>query len=198
MKLKETLEEVKINIIKMEDKKNSANLIHFFNFDSENSSESKGSIEGIDKNLLKKIGILKQDVPMGDFWNDCHNFCNQRTDFLLEEADEWIEKEISIRNDEDMRLLQISGKITSWLMNKMIDKIETIIDDSKQEKHSTLSKEVSNLVEGSMFKKFCADNKLDPESVEITNRPMIQSGGNYNFNMNNPDDDILADRKSVV
>ena len=65
-------------------------------------------------------------------------------------------------------------------------KFETIIDEEKRVRHEDISNDIKKIVEKESFqKRFTEKYKLSQiklESLEITTKPTIQSGGKYDLN----------------
>lgn len=80
--------------------------------------------------------------------------------------------------------MKISSKYSCFIMESLIKKFETIVDQDKKVTHDALSNEMLSLTEKPQFlKKFIEKIKqnVDDKGFSLMFNPIIQSGGKYDI-----------------
>jgi len=85
---------------------------------------------------------------------------------------------LAVKDSNGIGTITKSAELTTRVLRKfLLDKIEGVIDDEKDIKHSLLAEETEDvIVEPKKVK-----SKLDPNDVESCYTPIIMSGGNYDL-----------------
>jgi len=137
-------------------------------------------------NSTSKVGVLNEPAlgPLNDEWNKSLISSSKKIDFV--NLNLFVDEVMSVKDNDEIDALKVSGKFACSLMSKLIKNFESIIDDEKTVSHKTISNQIKALIEDNLnFKKqFKEKNKLnnvDVDQLEIIFPPIIQSGGNYDM-----------------
>lgn len=54
---------------------------------------------------------------------------------------------MSVKTQDEISALRISGKFTEFVFKELIEKVETVIDEQKNEKHDFISRKIEALLD---------------------------------------------------
>jgi len=136
---------------------------------------TKGSGKG------EKLGVLGKEAPLGAFAEQTKEAVDAAG---LERADVTKGFGLALAPKDSVELghLRTAAKLTSRLLRKVfVDEMETIIDEEKKVKHSTIAGKLNAHLETPEKLKLLHSKKdvIDADDVEACFEPAVQSGGSY-------------------
>jgi nucleosome binding factor SPN SPT16 subunit len=105
----------------------------------------------------------------------------------------FFEKATMIKSSSEVTDMKDCGTVVSKIFKKIVDEIETIIDQETSRTHLEISEEISKVLEDpKTLKKFIGE-KMDSQFLENPDKIVIQSGGNFDLWFNaSPDTNKLS------
>lgn len=156
-------------------------------------------IETISKNNITRIGYLKEERNIGDgeYLQGWYNIL-EKGNYQLSEFDQALALLFAIKSIEEGENIRKSSRaVSSLLSGQLKARIESIIDDGSSVNHHILAKETEDAIEkASSIEGFPED--IEPDNLELSFPPLIQSGGIYNIAQGVPCDENNLNFDTII
>ena len=128
-------------------------------------------------NSVEKLGFFKKEKQFGKIATHFMEVAKTKLDLVDFAAN--IQIFLSVKEQEDVQLVEASAKLTTVFFKKLNDEIEEVIDSGNQVKHSFISDKVDSIMDKSRKK----PNKwgYKGEFYDFAYAPVIQSNSQYNL-----------------
>ena len=140
--------------------------------------EVKKQSGGAEKPLL---GVLSKEKHEGTFfetWNACVDKESAAKDLIKADVSAGFASVLSVKSSDEQTNSKKAAYLSSQAMIKyVIPQVETIIDEEKKVKHSTLS----SLIEDRLLEPSKLEVRLKRDKVNTCYAPIVQSGGTYDL-----------------
>ena len=157
------------------------------------SGDNEKTINTILENIITdcnkdkvNIGMIKSERGIGTLVPEFEKCLNEKKSIQIIDTPDIVDEIFEIKDNEEIENIKTASKFASMVLQYTNQKFETIIDEEKRVRHEDLSNDIKKIVEKEGFqKKFTDKYKLSQiklESLEITTKPTIQSGGKYDLN----------------
>eukprot|EP00639_Heterosigma_akashiwo_P009747 CAMPEP_0194596634 /NCGR_PEP_ID=MMETSP0292-20121207/25794_1 /TAXON_ID=39354 /ORGANISM="Heterosigma akashiwo, Strain CCMP2393" /LENGTH=1079 /DNA_ID=CAMNT_0039456969 /DNA_START=80 /DNA_END=3319 /DNA_ORIENTATION=+ len=140
-----------------------------------------------------KVGYFTKETFSGGI---VAGFDAQLEEAGLEKADigQGVATVLAVKGEAELELVKRAAAITNRVLkNALVDELETIIDETKEVKHSELAAKVAAVIEDPSK----IGLKVPPEHVEVSAMPVIQSGGAYDLRVSAQSTDAVL-RADVI
>lgn len=155
---------------------------------------------GYVKGESPKVGLFLQDKNQGQFAEEVLN--SLPAHFQRSDAGEFFEKVSSVKTSSELEALSKAGKTSEFIVQKVILRIEDIINDEEKISHATVSDKIKKTLEDIdsrdylKFKKSNPDILLDQIDTSIPIK--IQSGGKYTFEVTDESNNELIKADTIT
>ncbi|KAJ5888869.1 FACT complex subunit s.t1.c16 [Penicillium taxi] len=139
------------------------------------------------KTAGKKVGTLSNNTTIGPFADDWKRAL-EAISKDVEEVDVTpaLSAVLSIKDPEELIAIRNASRACSALMSEyFVDEMSGLLDEEKQITHKALAAKVDNKVDDVKFFKKTArlSGEFDPEQIDWSHEPVIQSGGTYDLKL---------------
>jgi nucleosome binding factor SPN SPT16 subunit len=144
-----------------------------------------------------QIGVVPNEKPSGSLSQEWESLLNKLS-LPTNDCMATLNEIYSSKDNTELDYLKLSSKYSCFVMESLIRKFETIVDQDKKVTHDTLSGEMITLTEKPQFiKKFIDKVKqnVDEKAFSLMFNPIIQSGGKYDISnlCTNNNDNLSSD-----
>lgn len=157
------------------------------------NGENEKTIDKILSNIITdcnkdkiKIGMIKSEKGIGSLVPEFEKCLKENQSIEIIDTPDIVDEIFETKDDDEIENIKMASKFASMILKYTIQKFETIIDDEKKVKHEDLANDIKKIVEKESFQKKFTDkyklNQIKLESLEVTTKPTIQSGGKYDLN----------------
>jgi nucleosome binding factor SPN SPT16 subunit len=87
-----------------------------------------------------------------------------------------------VKDRQELEKVRKAGKLCSTLESRLLKDIEDIIEDEQSRDHSAVAKKIEEILENETeIKRLEKKFNIDMGCADFPQKPLIQSGGIYNF-----------------
>lgn len=132
-----------------------------------------------------RIGYVKKDVPLGNFTT---GFLKALSNQSIEVGDcsAGFSSILAVKDTAAQNQIRKSAELSSLVLRKwLVPEIETVIDEEKKIKHSTMAEKCEDIISDPSK----VGSSIKPDNVESCYTPIIMSGGNYDLKPSASSDD---------
>jgi nucleosome binding factor SPN SPT16 subunit len=131
------------------------------------------------------VGVFEKDHSEGKFIDELRAAVPAK--FQLKDAADFFEALAGRKTATEQAQLEKSGRVTAFVLKKLISRIEDIINDEEKISHAQVADKMRQILEAedsAELAKFSKQNSdVDTTQIELPLPIKIQSGGSYSFDL---------------
>ncbi|GMM33338.1 chromatin-remodeling protein [Saccharomycopsis crataegensis] len=137
------------------------------------------------KSAGDKVGVLTKDKFEGKFVDEWNSVWSKEEDAITKvDIGAGLSQVMEVKDDEEIRYTRLACRASSIMLDYFSDEMVTIVDEEKSITNMKLSEKIENKIDDAKFfndKKKKLSNDFDPNSLDWSYSPIIQSGGKFDL-----------------
>ena len=135
---------------------------------------------------FKRLGYFKKEKQGGEMIK-MFNSELEKEEIELVDVTSSVQRFLSTKEQKDIKLMQMSGKMTGYFFKKLVEEVEEVIDSGEKVGHRVISEKVDSMLENDKGK--IRRFGLDPTYYDFAYAPLVQSNDKYDLRPTAENDD---------
>lgn len=169
--------------------------------DAEENAKQFEKVKDIIKNSGKKVGVLTKETSTGPFITEWKSaFSELSKDVEEVDIGAALSAAMSIKDESELKAIRNASSASAYIMRDyFVETMSDILDKEKKITHKALADKVaSKLDDEKFFKNLKISGKFDPQQLDWSVSPIVQSGGNFDLKLSSDPDDNNLHQPGVI